>query len=89
MLRFKLRRSVPFRLEEAAISSYALAGPGPEALFLVAVMMRSVVEHYEALDDGTMWCGHSDTEGSVRIGCDCGQPDGRNEPPANGDGELG
>ena len=48
MLRFKLRRSVPFRLEEAAISSWALPGPGPEMQLLVAVMMRSVVEQYEA-----------------------------------------
>ena len=48
MLRFKLRRSVPFRLEDAAISSCPLPGPGPEAHFLVGVMMRSVVEHYEA-----------------------------------------
>jgi len=48
MLRFKLRRSVPFRLEEAAISSWALPGPGPELHLLVAVMMRSVVEQYEA-----------------------------------------
>lgn len=48
MLRFKLRRSVPFRLEEAAISSWALPGPGPELNLLVAVMLRSVVEQYEA-----------------------------------------
>jgi hypothetical protein len=48
MLRFKLRRSVPFRLEDAAISSWALPGSGPELNLLVAVMMRSVVEQYEA-----------------------------------------
>jgi len=48
MLRFKLRRSVPFRLEEATISSWALPGSGPEFHVLVAVMMRSVVEQYEA-----------------------------------------
>jgi len=48
MLRFKLRRSVPFRLEEAAISSWVLPGPGPEQNLLVAVMLRSVVEQYEA-----------------------------------------
>jgi hypothetical protein len=48
VLRFKLRRSVPFRLEEAAISSWALPGSGPEFNLLVAVMMRSVVEQYEA-----------------------------------------
>lgn len=48
LLHFKLRRSVPFRLEEAAISSFALPGPGPELNLLVAVMLRSVVEQYEA-----------------------------------------
>jgi len=48
MLRFKLRRSVPFKLEEATISSWALPGSGPEHHVLVAVMMRSVVEQYEA-----------------------------------------
>jgi type IV pilus assembly protein PilM len=48
MLRFKLRRSVPFRLEEAVISSWPLPGPGPELNLLVAVMLRSVVEQYEA-----------------------------------------
>ena len=48
ILRFKLRRSVPFRLEDAVVSSYALPGEGPEVNFLVAVMLRSVVEQYEA-----------------------------------------
>jgi type IV pilus assembly protein PilM len=48
MLRFKLRRSVPFKLEEAAISSWGLPGNGPEHHVLVAVMMRTVVEQYEA-----------------------------------------
>ena len=48
MLRFKLRRSVPFRLEDAMISSWVLPGPGPELNVLVAVMLRSVVEQYEA-----------------------------------------
>ena len=48
MLRFKLRRSVPFKLEEAAISAWALPGAGPEHHFMVAVMMRAVVEQYEA-----------------------------------------
>jgi type IV pilus assembly protein PilM len=48
MLRFKRRRSVPFRLEDASISAWALPGPGPEQHLLVAVMMRSVVEQYEA-----------------------------------------
>ncbi len=48
MLRFKLRRSVPFRLEDAVISSWALPGVGSEMHLLVAVMLRSVVEQYEA-----------------------------------------
>jgi Tfp pilus assembly PilM family ATPase len=48
MLRFKLRRSIPFRLEDAVISSHALPGIGPEQHYLVAVMLRSVVEQYEA-----------------------------------------
>ncbi|HZN55327.1 MAG TPA: hypothetical protein VFB67_08390 [Candidatus Polarisedimenticolaceae bacterium] len=47
LLRFKLRRSVPFRLEDAVISSWPLPGPGPELHLLVAVMLRSVVEQYE------------------------------------------
>ena len=47
LLRFKLRRSVPFRLEDAVISSSVLPGPGPEFNVLVAVMLRSVVEQYE------------------------------------------
>lgn len=48
LVRFKMRRSVPFRLEDAAISSFALPGPGPELHVLVAVMLRSVVEQLEA-----------------------------------------
>jgi len=48
MLRFKLRRSVPCRLEDAAISSWSLPGAGPEHHLLVAVVMRSVIEQYEA-----------------------------------------
>src|SRR5258705_12448516 len=48
LLRFKLRRSVPFKLEDAVISSFALPGSGPEFNLLVAVIMRSVVEQYEA-----------------------------------------
>jgi type IV pilus assembly protein PilM len=47
LLRFKLRRSVPFRLEEAVLSSTILPGPGPEIGVLVAVMLRSVVEQFE------------------------------------------
>jgi type IV pilus assembly protein PilM len=51
LLRFKLRRSIPFRLEDAVISSHALPSPGPEQHYLVAVMLRSVVEQYEAALD--------------------------------------
>jgi len=48
LLRFKLRRSVPFRLEDAVLTASVLPGPGPEVGVLVAVMLRSVVEPYEA-----------------------------------------
>ncbi len=48
MLRFKLRRSVPFRLEDAVLSSWVLPAAGQELHVLVAVMMRSVIEQYEA-----------------------------------------
>ncbi len=48
LLRFKLKRSVPFRLEDAAISSWPLSSGGPGIDLLVSVMLRSVVEQYEA-----------------------------------------
>jgi type IV pilus assembly protein PilM len=48
LLRFKLRRSVPFRLEDAVVSSWQLPGDGPAVELLVAVMLRSVVEQYES-----------------------------------------
>jgi type IV pilus assembly protein PilM len=48
LLRFKLKRSVPFRLEDAAISSWPLSTGGPGVDLLVSVMLRSVVEQYEA-----------------------------------------
>lgn len=48
LLRFKLRRSVPFRLEDAVVSSWPLPGDGPGIELLVAVMLRSVVEQYES-----------------------------------------
>lgn len=48
LLRFRLRRSVPFRLEDATLSSWPLASDGAGADLLVAVMLRSVVEQYEA-----------------------------------------
>ncbi len=47
MVRFKLRKSVPFRLEEAAISYQVLPGAGDEMQVLVALMLRSVVEQFE------------------------------------------
>ena len=48
LLRFKLRRSVPFRLEDAVLASSELPGPGPETHVLVSVVLRSIVEQYEA-----------------------------------------
>jgi type IV pilus assembly protein PilM len=48
LLRFKLRRSVPFKLEDAVLTSTVVSGDGPETHVLVAVMLRSVVEQYEA-----------------------------------------
>lgn len=47
MIRFKLRRAVPFRLEEAVISHQVLPSSGRELNLLVALMLRSVVEQYE------------------------------------------
>jgi Tfp pilus assembly PilM family ATPase len=47
MVRFKLRKSVPFKLEDAAISYQLLPSEGAEAVVLVAVMLRSIVEQYE------------------------------------------
>ena len=47
LLRFKLRRSVPFRLEDAMMSFQVLPGEGAGVAVLVAVMLRSVVEQYE------------------------------------------
>lgn len=49
MVRFKLRKSVPFKLEDAAISYQLVPAEGTETMVLVAVMLRSVVEQYEAL----------------------------------------
>ncbi len=47
MIRFKLRRAVPFRLEEAALSYQVLPGEGRGVDLVVALMLRSVVEPYE------------------------------------------
>jgi type IV pilus assembly protein PilM len=49
LLRFKLRRSVPFRMEDAVLSWQQIPGDGPELSVLVAVMLRSVVEQYETV----------------------------------------
>jgi hypothetical protein len=47
LIRFRLRRSVPFRLEDATISYQMLPGDGKGITVLVALMLRSVVEQYE------------------------------------------
>jgi type IV pilus assembly protein PilM len=52
MVRFKLRRAVPFRLEEAAIAFHLLPGDSAEATVLVAAMPRAVVEPYERILEG-------------------------------------
>ncbi len=52
MIRFKLRRAVPFRIEDAAVSYQLLPGEGEQASVLVAVMLRSLVEQYERLLEG-------------------------------------
>jgi type IV pilus assembly protein PilM len=47
VLRFKLRRAVPFRLEDAVLTHQVLPGEGTGVTVLVAVMLRAVVEQYE------------------------------------------
>jgi hypothetical protein len=49
VLRFKLRRSVPFRLEDAVFSWQVIPDAARETTVLVAVMLRSVVEQYESV----------------------------------------
>ena len=49
MVRFKMRRSVPFRLDDAAIAHQLLPDDGGEAAVLVAVMQRSVLGPYERM----------------------------------------
>ena len=46
-LRFKLRRAVPFRLEDAVLTHQVLPGEGAGVTVLVAVMLRAVVEQFE------------------------------------------
>lgn len=48
ILRFKLRRTVPFRLEEAVLAHQVLAGDGRGATVLAALALRSAIESYEA-----------------------------------------
>jgi type IV pilus assembly protein PilM len=47
VLRFKLRRAVPFRLEDAVLAHQVLPGEGSGVTVLVAVMLKAVVEQYE------------------------------------------
>jgi type IV pilus assembly protein PilM len=47
IVRFKLRKSVPFRLDEAALSWQLLPSESSEVTVLVAAMPRSAVEPYE------------------------------------------
>jgi len=52
VLRFKLRRAVPFRLEDAVLTHQVLPGEGTGVTVLVAVMLRAVVEQYERALEG-------------------------------------
>jgi type IV pilus assembly protein PilM len=47
LIRFRLRRAVPFRLDDAVVSYQLLQGDGKEITVLVALMLRSVIEQYE------------------------------------------
>ena len=47
VLRFKLRRSIPFRLEDAILSHQVISGEGGGVNVLVAAMPRAVLEQYE------------------------------------------
>jgi len=47
LIRFKVRRSVPFRLEEATLSYQLLPGEGKGLRVLVALLRQGVVEQYE------------------------------------------
>jgi type IV pilus assembly protein PilM len=49
VVRFKLRRAVPFRLEDAVVSHQYLGGDGEDAVVLVAVAPRAAVEPFEKL----------------------------------------
>jgi len=47
LIRFRLRRAIPFRLDDAALSYQLLPTSGKEITVLVALMLRSVIEQYE------------------------------------------
>ncbi len=47
LIRFRLRRAVPFRLDDAVLSYQLLPGAGRSVSVLAAVMLRSVLEQYE------------------------------------------
>jgi type IV pilus assembly protein PilM len=47
LIRFRLRRSIPFRLDDAMVSYQVLPSAGKEITVLVALMLRSVIEQYE------------------------------------------
>ncbi len=49
IVRFKLRRAVPFRLDEAVLTYQVLDGESAEVNVLVAVLRRGVVEQYERM----------------------------------------
>jgi Tfp pilus assembly PilM family ATPase len=46
-VRFKMRRSVPFRLRDAALSYQVIPGEGKAVTILVALIRRSLIERYE------------------------------------------
>ncbi len=52
MVRFKLRKAVPFKVEDAAIAYQLLPSEGNGGSVLVAVMLRTIVEQYERLLEG-------------------------------------
>lgn len=47
IVRFKMRRAVPFRLDEAVVAWELLGGEGTETSVLVSVVRRALIEHYE------------------------------------------
>jgi type IV pilus assembly protein PilM len=47
LIRFRLRRAIPFRVDDAALSYQVLPTAGAEISVLVVLMLRSVIEQYE------------------------------------------